>query len=230
MLLSILLVGLITKLVGEGIEVELAKEVVDCLSTHLGDELVRIFVIKILVALGQTVHDGFVLILREEVELLNRYVLVLCHHTRLKHDVTLVVDDGIELLCGNAKQITYLVGQRTEVPDVSHRHNELDVSAAFAAHLLLCNLHAATVADVTLVTNTLVLAAVALVVLCRTEDAFAEETVTLGLVGSVVDGFGLEHFAIRVCENLFGRSQSDGYLGKVRLYLIFFLKSHVYPF
>ena len=159
MLLSVLLVGLITQLVREGIEIKLAKQVVDCLCTHLGDELVGVIVLQELVALRQTVHDGFILIFGKEIELLNRNLLVLRHHTWLNHDIALVIDYCIEFLGGNAKQITYLVRQRTEIPDVSHRHHKLDVSAALTANLLLCYLHAATVADVTLVTNALVLAA-----------------------------------------------------------------------
>ena len=226
-LCSSLLAGLVAQLVGEGIKVEFHEQIVDSLCTHLGDELVGVAVLQVFVALGQTVHDVLVLFLREQVELLHGNFLVLCHDTGLKHNVTLVVDDGVELLCRYTEQVANLVGQGTEVPDVCHGHHELDVAAAFATNLLLCHLHTATVADVALVADTLVLSAMALVVLGRTEDALAEETVTLGLVGSVVDGLGLEHLAVGVCENLFGGCQTDCYLGKVSLYLIFFLKSHV---
>src|SRR5207253_4715060 len=57
--------------------------------------------------------------------------------------------------------------------------------------------------------DSLVLAAVALPVLRRTEDALAEETVTLGLERAVVDGLRLRHLAGRpVADHLRGR-QSD---------------------
>ena len=73
---------------------------------------------------------------------------------------------------------------------MSNRDYELDVSRALAAYLLLCHLYTTTVADDTLVADALVLTAMALVVLRRTEDALAEKTIALGLVGTIVDGFG----------------------------------------
>ena len=72
-------------------------------------------------------------------------------------------------------------------------HLELDVSHALTTHFLLRDFHTASVADDAPIADTLVLTAVALEVLHRTEDALAEEPITLGLVGTVVDGLGLEH-------------------------------------
>jgi hypothetical protein len=79
---------------------------------------------------------------------------------------------------------------------MSHRDYQTDVSATLAAHLLFCYLHTATLADTTLVADALVLSAVALIVLDRTENALAEQTVTLRLVGTIVDGLGLEHLTV----------------------------------
>ena len=92
---------------------------------------------------------------------------------------------------------------------MSHGDDELDVTAALAAHLLLGDLDTTMVADDALVANALVLAAMALIVLDRAKDAFTEQSVTLRLVGTVVDGFGLEHLTMRVLQNLVGRSQTD---------------------
>jgi len=50
--------------------------------------------------------------------------------------------------------------------------------------------------------------------------------ITLGLVSAVVDGFGLEHLAMRILQDLVGRSQTDGNLGEIVLYLCIFLESH----
>ena len=72
-----------------------------------------------------------------------------------------------------------------------HGHHQLDVSTALAAHLFLGHFHTATVAHDTLVAYALVFSAVALVVLNRAEDALAEQSVALGFVGAIVDGFGL---------------------------------------
>ena len=102
---------------------------------------------------------------------------------------------------------------------MSDRHHEVDMPYPFAAYFFLGYFHATTVADDAFIANALVLAAMALVVLGGTEDAFAEQAVALGLVGSVVDGFGLQHFAVGVGLNLFGRGQSDGDLREVGFYL-----------
>ena len=90
-----------------------------------------------------------------------------------------------------------------------HRNHQRDVSHALAAHLLLGHLHAAAVADDAFVADALVLTAVALVILHRAENPFAEQTVALGLVGTVVNGLGLQHLAARLGQNLLGGGQAD---------------------
>jgi hypothetical protein len=64
---------------------------------------------------------------------------------------------------------------------------QLDVAHALAAHLGQRHFDAALLADDALVLHALVLAAQALVVLDRPEDAGAEQAVALGLEGAVVD-------------------------------------------
>ena len=87
---------------------------------------------------------------------------------------------------------------------MSHGHDKLDVSGTLTANLLLSNLNTAAVADNALVTDTLVLAAGALVVLRRTEDALAEETVALRLVGAIVDGLRFCDLAEAALQNVLG--------------------------
>jgi hypothetical protein len=73
--------------------------------------------------------------------------------------------------------------------------SEVDVAHALTAHLGPRDLDAAALADDALVADALVLAAVALPVLGRTEDALAEEPVLLGLQRAVVDRLGLGDLA-----------------------------------
>src|SRR5205085_10471580 len=68
---------------------------------------------------------------------------------------------------------------------------------------------AAALADDPLVADALVLAAVALPVLRRTEDALAEEAVALRLQGAVVDRLGLRHLARGPVANLLARGEPD---------------------
>jgi len=103
-----------------------------------------------------------------------------------------------------------------------HGHHKRDVTHTLTAYLLLGHLHTAAVADDTLVTDTLILAAMALVILHGAEDALTEETVALGLVGTVVDSLGLQHLAARLCQNLLRRGQTDRNAAvTVRLLVIF---------
>jgi hypothetical protein len=69
------------------------------------------------------------------------------------------------------------------------------VAHALTPNLLPRHLDAAALADDALVADTLVLAAIALPVLRRTEDAFAEETVALRLERAVVDRLRLRYLA-----------------------------------
>ena len=107
-------------------------------------------------------------------------------------------------------------------------HYQFDVSAALTTYLLLSNLNTASVADDTLVTDTLVLAAGTLVITCRTEDALSEQAVALWLVSTVVDGLRLCHLAIRIFQDLLGRGKSDGNLREIILNFYIFLESHIF--
>ena len=64
---------------------------------------------------------------------------------------------------------------------MSYRNNEFDMTRTLTTNLLLSNLNTASVTNDSLITDALVLSAGALVVLGRTKNALAEETITLRL-------------------------------------------------
>ena len=84
-----------------------------------------------------------------------------------------------------------------------------NVTHALAANLRLCDFNSAFFANLALVTDALILSAMAFPVLERSEDPFAEKAVNLGLEGAVIYGFGLGDLAVRPFENLFGRCKTD---------------------
>src|SRR5882757_9240933 len=86
--------------------------------------------------------------------------------------------------------------QRLQEPDVRSRARELDVAHALTTNLRLRNFNAALLADHAAMLETLVLAAKTFVILHGPEDLRAEESVTLGLERTVVDGLRLLHFAV----------------------------------
>ncbi len=135
------------------------------------------------------------------IEFFSVSILATSYNTGIGHDILLIIDDGVEFLGRNTKQIANLVGERTEVPDVGNGNDELNMSRTLAAHLLLSNFHATTVADNALIADALVLTASTLVILGGTEDALTEKSVTLRLVGAVVDGLWLGNLAETALED-----------------------------
>ena len=119
------------------------------------------------------------------------------------------VEDLLELARGDVEQVADAARDALEEPDVRDRRGQVDVTHALAAHLLPRHLDAAALADDALVADALVLAAVALPVLRRTEDALAEETVTLGLERAVVDRLGLRDLARGPVADLLRRREAD---------------------
>src|SRR5690606_41142295 len=85
-----------------------------------------------------------------------------------------------------------------------NRSRKFDMAHALAAHARERDLDPALLADDALVLHALVLAAQALVVLDRTEDARAEQAVTFRLERAVIDRFRLLDLAERPGMNLFG--------------------------
>src|SRR5690606_36189954 len=94
-------------------------------------------------------------------------------------------------------------------PDVRDGGRQGDVPQALTAHLGLDHLDAALLADHAAVLHALVLAAVALVVLHRPEDARAEQAVTLGLEGPVVDRLRLLDLAVAPLADLLRARERD---------------------
>ena len=99
--------------------------------------------------------------------------------------------------------------QRLQEPDVRDRRGELDMAHALAADARQRHLDAALLADDALVLHALVLAAQALVVLDRAEDARAEQAVALRLEGAVVDGLRLLDLAVRPRQDLLRARDRD---------------------
>src|SRR6185295_493944 len=135
---------------------------------------------------------------------------------RLDDDVARVVDDPLEVPQGDVDQVPHRRRQRLEEPDVRHRHAELDVAHALAPDLAERDLHAAAVADDAAIADPLVLPAMALPVLHRTEDALAEEAVLFRLERPVVDRLRLGDLAPRPPVALALEFQALAFLGIAR--------------
>ncbi|MNQ60106.1 hypothetical protein D3C85_743750 [compost metagenome] len=130
-------------------------------------------------------------------------------HARIDHHVALEIEHALDIAQGHVQQQADTRRQRLEEPDVGNRRSQLDVRHALATHLGQGDFHAALLADHAAVLEALVLAAQALVVLHRTEDLGAEQAVTLGLEGTVVDGLRLLNFTEGPGTDHLGRRQRN---------------------
>ena len=139
---------------------------------------------------------GDLLLLDTELVLERRECLVATLDVDPRDHVRGEVDDLLEVLRCEIKQVAQATRNTLEVPDVSNRSGELDVTHALTTHLGASDLDATALADDALEAHALVLAAVALPVASRTEDLLAEESVLLGLEGAVVDGLRLLDLAV----------------------------------
>ena len=113
------------QLVGQGIEVEASEHIVDRLSTRLTDELLGIGVFELGITwifLIEVIKVVEVLLFGEDwigilIERLSggllRQVIIdtRLEHTTLDEDVALVVDDRLELLGRETKEVAHLVGE-----------------------------------------------------------------------------------------------------------------------
>src|SRR4029079_19129836 len=115
------------------------------------------------------------------------------------------IEDPLEILQRHVEQEADARGQRLQEPDMGNGRRELDMAHALAPDARQRDLDRALLADDALVLHALVLAAQALVVLDRSEDARAEQAVALGLEGTVVDGLRLLDLAVGPGQNLLRR-------------------------
>src|SRR5262249_42284341 len=139
---------------------------------------------------------GAVLLFREKLLLLEGRL------ARVDDKVILEIDDALQVAGLDLQQIAEPARNRLEEPDVNHWRRQVDVPHALAANAAVRHLDAAAVADHSLVLRALVLAAEALPVALRAEDALAEQAILLGAVRAVVDRLGLLYFAERPCADV----------------------------
>ena len=187
------LLQLFAKLFGGGFQVDLAQHLADRFGADIGGEGV-----------------GAILVLGVEIFFLGQKLAVgQVGQTRFDHDVVFKVEDALQIPQRHVEHQADARRQRFQEPDVGDGCRKLDMAHALAPDLLQRDLDAALLADDATILHALVLAAQALVVLDRPEDARAEQAVALGLEGPVVDRFGLFDLAERPGQDALGRCERD---------------------
>src|SRR5690606_2219572 len=123
----------------------------------------------------------------------------------------------LELCRREVQQCADLVGDVLHVPDVGAWSGQFDVAHAVTAHGRASDLDAAALARLASEALSTVLAAGALPVLLRSEDAFVEQAVALWLERAVVDGLRLGDLAVAPVADRLGAVDPDLDLREVQL-------------
>ncbi len=124
-------------------------------------------------------------------------------------DPLLIIEDFFQGAGSHVKDHADTAGQTFVEPDVGDRHGQLQVTHALTANASIGDFNAATVADDALVLLALVFAAVALPVLHRTENPFAEQTAFFRLERAVVNRLRVLDFAVAPGAYPLRRSDAD---------------------
>ena len=198
---------LVAQLLAHLIQIQLQQQLLDGLAAHLGDK-----------GLVGAVDHGQVAVIVHGLAVLGLGQQLLAGQVGgagVEHDVGREIEHLFQRTGRDIQQQRHLGRNGAEIPDVGNRRGQLDMAHALTAHLGAGDFNAALVADNTLVAHALVFAAVALPVLGRPKDAFAEQAVLFGLEGAVIDGFGLFDFTSGPLADLLRRRQTDLYRIKV---------------
>ncbi len=155
-------------------QIDGAQQCQDCFGAHLGVEFVT--------PLFQCV----------QVLLFGQHLAALeVGHAGFDHYIGFEIQHALDVTQGHVQQQADTGRQGLQEPDVGSRAGQLDVAHTLTTDLGLGHFYAALLTDHTTVFQALVLAAQTLVVLHRSEDTGAEQTITLRLESPVVDGLRL---------------------------------------
>ena len=181
------------QILGDLLEIHALEDFADRLGAdHRGEIVLAVFVLR-----------AQVIVLGEELTVLER------RQAGIEHDVGFEIEDALEVLQRHVEQKADARGQRLQEPDMRDGRGERDMAHALAPDARQRHLDAALLADDALVFHPLVLAAQALVILDRPEDARAEQPVPLRLERAVVDRLGLLDLAERPGEDFLGARDRD---------------------
>jgi len=177
---------------GELLQIDVLKQLLDRLSAHAGLEVVLVLLPHVPVFL-----------LGEDL------VLGQGGEAGIGNDIGGEVEHLFQDTGADVQQQAHPGGDALKIPDMTDRGGQGDVAHALPADLGPGDLHAAAVTDLALVANLLIFAAVALPVLGGPKDLFTEQAVPLRLEGPVVDGLRLEHLAVGPLQDLLRGGDAD---------------------
>jgi hypothetical protein len=85
---------------------------------------------------------------------------------------------------------------RFEIPDMSHRSSELDVTSSLTTNLRSRDFYTTSFTDNSFISNSLVFSTGTLIVLSRAKDLLTEESTSFWALGTIVDRLRDENLSI----------------------------------
>ena len=128
---------------------------------------------------------------------------------RIGYDISGKVQYLLQQTGGHIQNQTHTGGNALKIPDVGNRRCQFNMTHTLTAYLGLGNFYTAAFTDLALIANLLITSAMAFPVLLWAKDTLTEQTVTLRLQCSIVDGFRLLDLAVRPLADELRRSKAD---------------------
>ena len=187
---------LISKLIAQKIQINLQEKLLQCRCPHCRHELIWILIVLELIILRFAIR--FQLIYHLEILFFRKQIKTLqISRTRIYYYVLLVINNRFQLLGLNPQQMPQFIRSRARIPYMRYRNDERDMASPLTANLLFSHLNSTTVAHNSLVTQTLILPAMALVILYGTKYLFTKQTITFGLIRAIIYCFWLRNLTVR---------------------------------
>ncbi len=123
-----------------------------------------------------------------------KLILFQRRQARLDHDIILKIENALKILERHVQQLTDTAWQRLQEPDVSNRSSQLDMPHAFTANTGQSDFNTTFFTNDAFIFHALIFAAQALIVLDRAKNTRTEQTITLRLERTIIDGFRLLDF------------------------------------
>ena len=167
----------------EGVQVYFFKEDLNCLCPHFRPE-----------APAAAKEVGEFLIVLPVFSLGKQLFFGKGGFSRIEDNIVGKVKDFLQGTGGHIQQQAHAAGDAFKVPNMGDGGCQFNVPHAFPAYFCPGDFYATAITDNALVTNALVLAAVAFPVFLGTENFLAKQAFPLRLEGSIVDGLRFLNF------------------------------------
>ncbi len=200
--------GIFVDELGDSEEIEWIRSLGDCLNIILALGIIQITIMKTFAGEDFLFDDhGKDITGRFLIEDLT--VFQNLGNTGIGHDMRNEIDNFFKLLGRNAQSKAHLGRASLGIPNMGARKSKVDITHSLTADGFESDLNAALFADFSSIGRFLVSSAMTFIILGRTKDFFAEETIGFRFLGTIVDRFRFGDFTLAPFANLIRTSKTN---------------------